>query len=960
MAEIYKENIVDIDLAKGRIHRKFLAHSIGTADSSADRFGIRVFRGHEEVDLSGCSCYGYFLDPMGNSIALTSYGTVDGNVAYVTLPQACYNYEGQFTLSIKLIGGGVTGTMRIVDGVVDNTNTGGAVAPTSTVPTYSEIISQYDAMVAATAAANGCIAETFDATKAYSAGQYVINSGSLYRLTSDHAANVTWANTSKVEVKFGNELSDVKSAFAENFDATKKYTAGQYVIYNGSLYRLNADHAENVTWANTSKSEVKVGDEIHNVKNSLNSTIVDAYVLKDTNFIITKGQYINKNNGKATSGDKYARSNILIGFPTRLGFNITNTDYEYVIVYYDSTGNVSTGDGFIGHSGGYRTGIIILPQESVRCSMSIRRVDNATISDADVTAIHDAIKAIIVTDTSLTMSGKTADAKVVGDQFGYIKNEINRLENIVDFGDHVGESSAATTGNYGHPAITRDGAIVTVDGSVGGSAGSVVRISGDLAVTYGNAGVDALGPTGYEFTAGHTYRAFYRVLSGSNMDGSTRIASISIYKNGEHSTTGAITGYPGKDYERIWTADGSKYNVCLFLTAGKTFSNTVFMIYVQDITGLSTWYENEINDTAGKVLNEITSPALVFPWVTDIHRWQVNDTVPVMVANMAEVGKKVKYDFILNTGDTIDGTETQENSLAIAKECTQYFKNIGEPYMFVQGNHDNNIYSGTISDKFDLKQIYSGLFNATKGGFYNASENGTDYYIDFPDRGVRLISLNSANVSVTNNYAYGNSTAEWLENALDTEYAVIVATHVSPVPAHVWSNNEPTNAAAIRSALSAFVNGGGKMILLTGHSHVDAEWIDPYIEITDVCQRDRAADISGSGAQAITGMINGIRSPERTNNTATIDAWCVAVYRPMDNELALIRFGAGVDRYIHCTEIAPTTLTTKLSGTITWSSSNTSVATVSSGVVTGIATGKCAIMAKDESGNFEVWIVSVA
>ena len=823
----------------------------------------------------------------------------------MTLPQACYNYEGQFTLAIKLIGGGVTGTMRIVDGVIDNTNTGSAAAPTGTVPTYSEILSQYDAMVAATAAANGCIAETFDATKPYSAGKFVINSGALYVLTADHAANTTWANTTKVgPINFGDQLSDVKSA--------------------------------------------------------LNSTIVDAYVLKDTNFIITKGQYINKNNGKATSGDKYARSNILIGFPTRLGFNITNTDYEYVIVYYDSTGNVSTGDGFIGHSGGYRTGIIILPQESVRCSMSIRRVDNATISDADVTAIHDAIKAIIVTDTSLTMSGKTADAKVVGDQFGYIKNEINRLENIVDFGDHVGESSAATTGNYGHPAITRDGAIVTVDGSVGGSAGSVVRISGDLAVTYGNAGVDALGPTGYEFTAGHTYRAFYRVLSGSNMDGSTRIASISIYKNGEHSTTGAITGYPGKDYERIWTADGSKYNVCLFLTAGKTFSNTVFMIYVQDITGLSTWYENEINDTAGKVLNEITSPALVFPWVTDIHRWQVNDTVPVMVANMAEVGKKVKYDFILNTGDTIDGTETQENSLAIAKECTQYFKNIGEPYMFVQGNHDNNIYSGTISDKFDLKQIYSGLFNATKGGFYNASENGTDYYIDFPDRGVRLISLNSANVSVTNNYAYGNSTAEWLENALDTEYAVIVATHVSPVPAHVWSNNEPTNAAAIRSALSAFVNGGGKMILLTGHSHVDAEWIDPYIEITDVCQRDRAADISGSGAQAITGMINGIRSPERTNNTATIDAWCVAVYRPMDNELALIRFGAGVDRYIHCTEIAPTTLTTKLSGTITWSSSNTSVATVSSGVVTGIATGKCAIMAKDESGNFEVWIVSVA
>ena len=146
MAEIFKENIVDIDLAKGKIHRQFLAHSIGSGDNAADRFGVRVYRNRAEVDLSGCSCFGYFLDPQGNHIALTDYGTVDGNVAYVTLPQACYNYEGQFNLSIKLIGGGVTGTMRIVDGVVDNTHTGGAVAPTGAVPTYTEILSVYEQM----------------------------------------------------------------------------------------------------------------------------------------------------------------------------------------------------------------------------------------------------------------------------------------------------------------------------------------------------------------------------------------------------------------------------------------------------------------------------------------------------------------------------------------------------------------------------------------------------------------------------------------------------------------------------------------------------------------------------------------------------------------------------------------------------------------------------------------------
>ena len=239
---IYHEDIISIELNSGNIHRSFARHSIGSGDSAANRFGIRVLRGGEEVDLTGCSCYGYFRDPRGNNIALTSNGTVNGAVAYVTLPQACYNYEGQFCLSIKLIGGGVTGTMRIVDGVVDNTNTGSAVAPTSTVPTYSEILSQYDAMVAATAAANGCIAETFDATKPYSAGKFVINSGALYVLTADHAANTTWADTTKVgPINFGDQLSDVKSAIDDLIETSanlldpSKFIVGKYLVNGGGL-----------------------------------------------------------------------------------------------------------------------------------------------------------------------------------------------------------------------------------------------------------------------------------------------------------------------------------------------------------------------------------------------------------------------------------------------------------------------------------------------------------------------------------------------------------------------------------------------------------------------------------------------------------------------------------------------------------------------------------------------------
>ena len=143
---VYREDIVTIELESGSIHRSFLNHSIGSGDSSANRFGVRVVRNGKIVDLTGVSCFGYFHNAEGTNIALTNNGTVSGNTAYVTLPQACYNVEGQFTLSIKLVGGGVTGTMRIIDGTVDNTNTGSPVAPTESIPTYTEILAVYDQM----------------------------------------------------------------------------------------------------------------------------------------------------------------------------------------------------------------------------------------------------------------------------------------------------------------------------------------------------------------------------------------------------------------------------------------------------------------------------------------------------------------------------------------------------------------------------------------------------------------------------------------------------------------------------------------------------------------------------------------------------------------------------------------------------------------------------------------------
>lgn len=134
----YREDIVDIELTGGSIHRSFAQHAIGGGDEAANRFGIRTFRNGEPENING-SVFGLFIRADGGTVAIES-GTVEGNVAYVTLPSACYAVEGCFTLAIKVTGTNMTGTMRIVDGMVSRTSTDATVDPGTILPSIDDLI----------------------------------------------------------------------------------------------------------------------------------------------------------------------------------------------------------------------------------------------------------------------------------------------------------------------------------------------------------------------------------------------------------------------------------------------------------------------------------------------------------------------------------------------------------------------------------------------------------------------------------------------------------------------------------------------------------------------------------------------------------------------------------------------------------------------------------------------------
>ena len=213
----YREDFANINLETGTISRNFMNHSIGGGDALGDRFGVRVFRNGEAVTLGG-TCAGYFVrNTTGETVVITG-GVVSGNEAYVTLPAACYAVEGSFTLAIKVTVDSEIVTLRIVDGVVDRTNTSVIVDPGDILPSIEDLLQAIEDAVASIPADYSSLwaslAPPFSSSTPYTAGQYVTNDGKFWRFTTDHPAGA-WNAAHVTQVNVGGDMSDLKSALNE-------------------------------------------------------------------------------------------------------------------------------------------------------------------------------------------------------------------------------------------------------------------------------------------------------------------------------------------------------------------------------------------------------------------------------------------------------------------------------------------------------------------------------------------------------------------------------------------------------------------------------------------------------------------------------------------------------------------------------------------------------------------------
>lgn len=123
-----------------------------SGDKDANIFELSLYRGAEEVDLSGASAQGYFIRADGYTVPIT--GTISGNVVTLTLSEGCYYVVGNFNLIIKVSIAESRKSVFWGNGYVVRSMTDAIVDEENVIPSLDELLAQIAAAESAAKAAN--------------------------------------------------------------------------------------------------------------------------------------------------------------------------------------------------------------------------------------------------------------------------------------------------------------------------------------------------------------------------------------------------------------------------------------------------------------------------------------------------------------------------------------------------------------------------------------------------------------------------------------------------------------------------------------------------------------------------------------------------------------------------------------------------------------------------------------
>ena len=400
-----------------------------------------------------------------------------------------------------------------------------------------------------------------------------------------------------------------------------------------------------------------------------------------------------------------------------------------------------------------------------------------------------------------------------------------------------------------------------------------------------------------------------------------------------------------------------------------------YVVYKADGNEVHDYFLEEVADTQKKLKERIVAPScLSFVVVTDIH-YRSNDIttgygagkalIPYVAvetgANMKKISEGTSMSALVCLGDTIDGASSAFLSKCDCLDMMEIFSRTRIPLMNILGNHDDNRYG---SPHLTLPEMYSGLLHNNSDSLVDGSMNGANWYIDFASKKIRFIGLCAINSS--GGYAYTTSTQSWLSSCLQSlpeDYHAVIFTHVPLFSTQLWGGSTPpSGSGTIADTIQA--NSAKVLAVFQGHTHLDNIYVSPFFAIAVSCNSCCSLAMSSAAPE-------GAWFPIRTPGSYSEDLWDTVVIDKENGLISCIRFGAGIDRYIHYTPVevaagGTTTLTPSVLTASAWhtrdseSSSisiNNGVVSVSAGATSG---SRLTARVDDADGNMEFWTILVS
>ncbi len=173
------------------LKKTYLDTQLATEDNEAHRFDISLYRDKEQLEMpSGAAVNGYFIRYSDN-VTIPLDGSVNGNMASVTLKKSCYNKSGQFAVIIKVTDGSIINTVFYGEGTILASSTDSVLDEENVIPSLSDLLAQIATMEEATKDAQEA---TDAANKAAGHAPYVNTSNNHW---------MTWNTTSGKYVDTG-------------------------------------------------------------------------------------------------------------------------------------------------------------------------------------------------------------------------------------------------------------------------------------------------------------------------------------------------------------------------------------------------------------------------------------------------------------------------------------------------------------------------------------------------------------------------------------------------------------------------------------------------------------------------------------------------------------------------------------------------------------------------------------